>query len=548
MWLTIKNGEQANMTVEVGPDRFVIGRDSKSDLVILDPRVSRQHAYIETQGDGTLVLQDLASRNGTFVNRKRVHGPTRLTGNEQLHFGETAVATSREEPVGATSAERARLAAEEAEAARTSTMAGEAEASGTSTRVAGTPTRPETPQPTIPLPPATPTAPLPPLPPAAPFPPAGEQPIHAGVRTPGPATLERRILRRSVRRATVLATISTLVAVTVVALFATGVLPPEPEPTPSPSPSPTPASVADIIREATPGTVLITTLTSGQEISGGTGWVLDAEEGLIVTNFHVVNGGDSVAVGVGTDSRGATVVGGAPCEDIALLRVSDTEGLKAMELGSQEELSQGDSVVALGFPVSASNAENLTATVGVVSVVKTRWTLEALDVPAYPNVVQTDAAINPGNSGGPLVNLRGELVGMNSAGIDLLGGRTIENQGYAVGVDRLKEILPTLQDGKSVLWTGMGLEYPTTESELTSLGLPPLNGLIIAGAYPETPAAQAGLGTSPSLLLEVNGVGVDNTLMSYCTATAGAESGQTATLTLVRSGENQARTVGVAFL
>ena len=97
-------------------------------------------------------------------------------------------------------------------------------------------------------------------------------------------------------------------------------------------------------------------------------------------------------------------------------------------------------------------------------------------MPQYPNVLQTDAAINPGNSGGPLVNTDGELVGVNSAGITDLGGRTIQGQGYAIGVDRVKEIVPTLRQGRSIGWTGLGFGFEPNASPPGAVGEPGLVG------------------------------------------------------------------------
>ena len=173
--------------------------------------------------------------------------------------------------------------------------------------------------------------------------------------------------------------------------------------------------------------------------------MLDAQNGLIVTNGHVTNEASEFTVRIGdqTEERPATVVGVAPCEDLAVLKVQNTQGLKTLPLGSQANVQQGDQVIALGYPASLLADSALTTTQGVVSIVKTSVTLG--DGSTYANAIQTDAAINPGNSGGPLVNLDGELVGVNTFKTVASG---IEGQFYAIGVDRVKLIAPELRAGQ----------------------------------------------------------------------------------------------------
>ena len=203
--------------------------------------------------------------------------------------------------------------------------------------------------------------------------------------------------------------------------------------------------------------------------------------------------------------------------------------------------------MALGYPANASTTEELTATEGVVSIVNTRFDLEALDVPKYPNVIQTDAAINPGNSGGPLVDLEAKLVGVNSAGITLLGGRTIQGQGFAIGVDRVKEVTDQLRQGRSIGWTGMGFAHGVSGSDLVDAGLPLRDGLVVTHVAPGSPAAAAGLGEQPAMVTAINGQSVDQSLPSYCDAVESIESGGTATFTVVRAGSTAESDVQVGF-
>ena len=149
---------------------------------------------------------------------------------------------------------------------------------------------------------------------------APSQPGSAPPRPPGRSTLERLRLQRSMRRTTVLSTVAIVSVVATLVLFATGVLPPdEDDPTREPS-------VAEIVEAAAPSVVQVLSSGGNGRASSGTGWVLDAAEGLIVTNHHVVNGGTSIEIGVGRRRRPARLVATAPCEDLALLRARTARG------------------------------------------------------------------------------------------------------------------------------------------------------------------------------------------------------------------------------
>ena len=150
----------------------------------------------------------------------------------------------------------------------------------------------------------------------------------------------------------------------------------------------------------------------------------------------------------------------SPCS-----RLRRPKGLESLKLGSQDSISQGDQVVAVGYPTNASPNDELQATEGIVSVVE-----QTFDVPndpfvqLYPNVIQTDAPINPGNSGGPLIDSNGNLVGVNTL---IFRGRRgeIEGQGYAIGVDRVAEVVEGLRDGDSQAWLGFAFRpLPTAEA------------------------------------------------------------------------------------
>jgi serine/threonine-protein kinase len=285
------------------------------------------------------------------------------------------------------------------------------------------------------------------------------------------------------------------------------------------------ANVAAVVDADGPATVFVKT----NQNETGSGWVLDGGQGLVVTNGHVVNGGQSFQVGVDGKLRQATVVGNAPCDDLAVLKVTPSDGMKTMPLDSQSNVKEGDDVVALGYPQSASADAKLTATAGVVSVAKTQYNEPVPDIPLYANVIQIDAALNPGNSGGPLIKSSSKkLIGVNSAvRTENQQGRAIQGQNYAIGVDRVKPVVNYLRTGKSLGWVGFNLSYPSAE-DLGSL--PP--GVKTTSGVAGTPAASAVNGKT-LLIIGLNGKRIANSLSSYCAAAGGLQSGQRATFTVM---------------
>jgi S1-C subfamily serine protease len=281
----------------------------------------------------------------------------------------------------------------------------------------------------------------------------------------------------------------------------------------------TPTEIVDLAR---PSTAVVVALGGGARAGNGTGWVLDAEEGLIVTNAHVIDAGETFQVGNEDALSEAEVVGVAPCDDLAVLRASESAGLEPLELGSQDSISQGDQVVAVGYPTNASPNDELQATEGIVSVVE-----QTFDVPndpfvqLYPNVIQTDAPINPGNSGGPLLDSSGSLVGVNTL---IFRGRRgeIEGQGYAIGVDRVAEVVADLRDGDSQAWLGFAFR-PLPTAQAVRQGVAP--GLLVTSVVPGTPAAEQGLQGGRAIIVGVDGVPVQS-FREYCSAVEG-QNGET---------------------
>jgi putative serine protease PepD len=470
--LRILSGPEKGRAVVIGGDEFTVGRTPGSDLVLGDPQVSARHARLTPAADGVL-LEDLGSTNGTIVNGQAITGPRLLQGGERLQLGDTHL--------------------------------------------------------TITVPWLTPAPPPPPAPtpaPAAPSAWAGPVGLAAApARLPSETSSVQRLrLVRSSKRTTVLAVVAIAVSVAVLAILLFVVLR---------SSTSGPPTTPEIVARAAPSTVLVESLRDNKPFASGTGWVLDAKSGFIVTNYHVIRDATSFQVTAGTEARPATVLAAAPCDDTALLKVSDVPLLKTLMMGSQADLRLGEGVVAVGFPVNASKHDQLTATTGVVSVVRT--SVDGVgESPSLPNVVQTDAPINPGNSGGPLISSRQLLIGMNTFTLVTANGRTLQNTNYAIGVDRLREVTAQLRTGRSLGWTGASLTAPAASSDLVRLGLPDRPGLVIDSVVPGSPADRAGLGTGPALLVAVDGHAIDTNLTSYCDAVKDAPSGQSVRFSLYR--------------
>jgi S1-C subfamily serine protease len=297
----------------------------------------------------------------------------------------------------------------------------------------------------------------------------------------------------------------------------------------------------DIVEKARPGTIYIRSSGLGQE-SAGTGVLVDAEEGLVLTNFHVIALGGDLQAGAPGRLDDAEVRAAAPCEDLALLEVEGLEGRSAIPLGRQDRVAQGDPVVALGYPVSASGGKSLTTTAGVVSSVNTPLRIPAPEQPRFNNLVQTDAALGSGNSGGPLVGADGRLVGVNTILFTAASGNPSAEQGYAIGVDRVREVLDEFRDGRSRAWFGAGLLTPPP-GILERERLP--EGMFVTSAQDGTSAEELRL--EEVLITAIDGRPVRSSLASYCDAVGGAESGDSLDLTVIAGPGRREQTVAVEF-
>jgi serine protease Do len=238
---------------------------------------------------------------------------------------------------------------------------------------------------------------------------------------------------------------------------------------------------------------------SGQQVQAGIGsGFIIREDGVIVTNAHVVSGASKISVALrdGT-SYPAKLVGIDEQNDLAVLKI-DAKKLPVATLGTSRDLMIGEWAIAIGNPFGfiLGNTEP-SVTAGVISATGRNLTARGEGQGVYVDMIQTDAAINPGNSGGPLVNALGEVIGVNSSIYSPSGGSV--GLGFAIPIDRVKRVTDDLLVHGKVRkpWIGVKMEYP----EQTSLSRVALNaGAPIREVVPGSPAAEAGLQAGDVLL------------------------------------------------
>jgi S1-C subfamily serine protease len=263
-------------------------------------------------------------------------------------------------------------------------------------------------------------------------------------------------------------------------------------------------TVAEIYRRAAPGVVQVTSTSRVEQAEDpffpfelpetqralGSGFVID-KTGYIVTNYHVIRGAESVEVGFSNNANmKAKIVGGDPSTDTALLKVNaNARALTPLSLGDSDSIQVGDDVLAIGNPFGLARS----ATRGIVSAVQRP--LQAPNGMTIDHVIQTDAQINHGNSGGPLLNARGEVIGVNSA-IETGNTGTQGNVGigFAIPVNTVRDVVAQLKEKGRVEHPYLGIYARPIESEIAELfRLPVKRGLLVERVVPGTGAADAGL-------------------------------------------------------
>ncbi len=281
----------------------------------------------------------------------------------------------------------------------------------------------------------------------------------------------------------------------------------------------------------------------GTLYAGGSGFVID-KDGHIVTNNHVVADASSIEVNFfdGTLAR-ATVVGLDPYSDLAVLKVDlPAEKLFPVEFANSDELQIGETVLAIGSPFG----QRWTLTSGIISALER--TISSETEFNISSVIQTDAAINPGNSGGPLLNLEGQVIGVNSQIIS--NSRASAGVGFAIPSNLTQRVAQDLIDNGFVSYSHLGIRGGNMNLDIIeALGLPnDMQGIVVAEALPGKPAARAGIqsmveptteGGKPSvdIITAINGeplTGIDD-LLAYLDKNT--KPGDKITLTVLRNGE-----------
>jgi serine protease Do len=323
--------------------------------------------------------------------------------------------------------------------------------------------------------------------------------------------------------------------------------------------------ITDIARQVGPSVVSVNVTsrsvedslfgpTTEERESAGTGFIIDAREGIIVTNRHVVprNISDlSITLSDGTELEDVEVLGRtSPSDplDVAFLKINDKEGqrLRSVTLGKSSDVSVGDKVIAIG---NALGQFQNTVTYGIISGYgRSVVAADASGSETLQNLFQTDAAINQGNSGGPLVNFDGEVIGINTA----VAGGTAQNIGFAIPIDDAKGLIESVLEDGELQRPYLGVRYISVTDDFAAE-----NDLAVKrGAYivpssggepsivPGSPAAKAGV-KEGDIIIKVSNTDVDqdNSLTSLI---GGKSVGDEVTLTIIRDGEEMTLDVTLA--
>jgi serine protease Do len=275
--------------------------------------------------------------------------------------------------------------------------------------------------------------------------------------------------------------------------------------------------IVRVVRAVRPAVVNVTAELGGGEDAEGTGFVVDSG-GTVITNFHVVEQALSLRViAANGQTFGGRVIGGDPEADLAVVELESNEGLPTVPLGDSERLQLGETVVALGFALGLEGGPSVTS--GIVSAMGRTIEVQDEALPgcdqetgqgctrSYEDLIQTDAAINPGNSGGPLVDLRGRVVGINTAGV---GAGSAENIGFAIAIDRAKPVLERAVQNPEAPAPYLGVSTQNVTPEVAAFeGLPVDSGVLVMALAPGGPAEEAGVEVG-DVIVAVDGDAVED--------------------------------------
>ena len=267
----------------------------------------------------------------------------------------------------------------------------------------------------------------------------------------------------------------------------------------------------------------------------GSGVIVDAERGLVLTNNHVIANADEITINLrdGRDFK-AELVGTDPDSDVAVVQIK-ASNLTALKLADSDKLRVGDFAVAIGNPFGLGQ----TVTSGIISALAR----SGLGITGYDDLIQTDASINPGNSGGALVNLRGELIGINTAIYSQSGGNI--GIGFAIPVNMARQIMQQLVDHGEVKRGYLGAQLQDLNAELAEAFDLKLNhGAVVVEIAADSPAARAGLQPG-DVVTQVNGRPLANAA-ELRTQIGLTRSGEKIDLTFLRGGASGHTTITVS--
>ncbi|MCW8332691.1 DegQ family serine endoprotease [Vibrio paucivorans] len=261
----------------------------------------------------------------------------------------------------------------------------------------------------------------------------------------------------------------------------------------------------------------------------GSGVIIDAKKGHIVTNYHVINGAEKIRVKL-HDGReyDAELIGGDQLSDIALLKLETAKNLTQISVADSNKLRVGDFTVAIGNPFGLGQ----TVTSGIVSALGR----SGLNLENFENFIQTDAAINSGNSGGALVNLNGELIGINTAILGPNGGNV--GIGFAIPSNMMKNLTEQIKEFGEVKRGMLGVQGGEITSELAeALGYESSKGAFVSQVVPDSAADEAGL-EAGDIIVSINGKKI-NTFGELRAKVATLGAGKEITLGVIRDGKSK---------
>lgn len=305
------------------------------------------------------------------------------------------------------------------------------------------------------------------------------------------------------------------------------------------NPAMTASGLANLAKRLSPAVVNIIVSTQDKKMSAlgfggrgrsavGSGFIIHPK-GYLLTNNHVVEGATSIRVKLNDDSiYEASVVGTDPKTDVALVKISAKRTFRAIPLANSDKVQVGEHVVAIGNPLGL----NHTVTSGIISALGRR-NLAPGGKALQSDFIQTDASINPGNSGGPLINLRGEVVGINTA-----VNRAGQGIGFAIPINVVKKLVPKLYKEGFITRTWLGVRVQDLTPELAkSFGLKRAQGALVSEVVKNSPAEKSGL-KSGDILLNVDGQKLsDSEALPLIVSTGGTEA--PIPMSVLRDGKTQ---------